>query len=112
MSAQLGPVLVILGTAPNVATAERIGTALVEERLAACANVLDGVTSIYRWKGSIEREREVLMILKTTPDLLERLRARFVEMHPYEVPEVLALHVEDGHGPYLDWVRDSVAADG
>jgi periplasmic divalent cation tolerance protein len=104
-------VLAIVSTAPDAEVAERIGTQLVEERLAACANVLEGVTSIYRWKGSVQREREVLMVLKTTSEAVARLRARLVELHPYEVPEVLAIDVSSGHAPYLDWVRSVVEAD-
>lgn len=106
------PVVTVLSTAPDAAVAERIATALVEERLAACANVIEGVTSIYRWKGEIEREREVLVVLKTTSEAMEKLRLRIVELHPYEVPEVLALGVPEGHGPYLDWVRAEVDGDG
>lgn len=105
-------VLTVLSTAPDVVVAEHIGTTLVEERLAACVNVLEGVTSIYWWEGSVEREREVFMVLKTTSEAVERLRVRLVELHPYEVPEVLALGVQDGHEPYLDWVRATVGADG
>jgi periplasmic divalent cation tolerance protein len=106
------PVLVVLSTAPDPDAAERIGTSLVEEGLAACVNVVGGVTSIYRWKGGVEREREVLMILKTTGRTLGRLRSRLVELHPYEVPEILAVNVEAGHHPYLEWVRESVEANG
>jgi periplasmic divalent cation tolerance protein len=103
------PVLTVLSTAPDAEVAERIGATLVEERLAACANVLEGVTSIFRWKGEVEREQEVLIILKTTVGGVGRLTERLVALHPYEVPEVLAIPVRTGHGPYLDWVRAEVA---
>lgn len=102
-------VLAVLSTAPDAQVAERIGSALVDERLAACANVVEGVTSIFRWKGATQREREVLMILKTTAEVVDRLRERLVELHPYEVPEVLALGVDEGHEPYLQWVRDEIS---
>lgn len=105
-------VMVVLSTAPDAATAERIAEALVEERLAACVNVVESVSSIYRWKGTVQREREVLMVTKTTSDAVERLRERLLELHPYEVPEVLALAVSQGHAPYLDWVGAQVDADG
>ena len=101
-----------LTTAPTEAVAEEIGLALVEEGLVACVNVVPGLTSIYRWRGAVEREREVLLILKTTAPSVEPLRARLVELHPYEVPELVALDVADGHGPYLDWVRSEVAQGG
>lgn len=105
-------VLAVLATAPSVDVADAIGHALVGERLAACASVIEGVTSIFRWKGQVEREQEVLMVLKTTTAAVERLRARLVELHPYEVPEVLVLDVKEGHRPYLEWVLSEVGGDG
>jgi periplasmic divalent cation tolerance protein len=104
-------VMVALTTAPSVEVAERIGRSVVEERLAACANVVPGVTSIFRWKGAVERESEVLVVLKTTAEGVEALERRVVELHPYEVPEVVAFPVEAGHAPYLDWVRREVSHD-
>lgn len=95
----------VLVTAPDKETAERLGRTLVEERLAACANLVPGVVSIYRWSGEVHRDTEVLVIVKTTSARAERVRERVVELHPYEVPEVLVLAVEQGHEPYLDWVR-------
>ena len=106
------PVMVVLTTVPSTDVAERIGSTLVEERLAACATVVEGVTSIYRWNGEIEREREVLMVLKTTSRAAERLKLRLVELHPYDVPEALAMEPTGGHQPYLDWVRAEVRGDG
>jgi len=97
-------VRVVLMTAPDGETAERLGGALVEERLAACANVLPALTSIYRWEGQVERAAEALLILKTTQERTAALRERAVELHPYEVPEFVVLEVSEGHGPYLDWV--------
>ena len=104
-------VLAVLSTAPDTPTAERIGEALVGEGLAACVNVVEGVSSIYRWNGAVQRDREVLMVLKTTTEAVERLRSRLVELHPYEVPEALVLAVAGGHVPYLEWVRAEVARD-
>lgn len=101
-------IVAVLTTVPSAEVAERIGGTLVEERLAACANVVPGVTSIFRWNEAISRESEVLMILKTTTTALDALRRRIVELHPYEVPEVIALEVWDGHAAYLDWVRAEV----
>jgi periplasmic divalent cation tolerance protein len=104
-------VIAVLSTAPDSETAGRIADTLVAERLAACVNVVEGVSSIYRWQDAVQREREVLMVLKTTSDAIDRLRSRLVELHPYAVPEVLALDVADGHVPYLDWVRAEVGGD-
>ena len=98
----------VLVTVPNAETADKLGEALVGERLAACVNVIGGVRSIYRWKGAVERDAELLCVCKTTRAGFERLRARVVELHPYEVPEVVALPVELGHAPYLEWIRASV----
>lgn len=95
----------IFMTAPDSATAELLARALVEERLAACVNVVPGVVSLYRWEGELHRDAENLMIAKTTAERVERLRARVVELHPYDVPEVLVLTVDEGHPPYMDWVR-------
>jgi len=100
--------LVVLVTVPNAETAEKLAEALVGERLAACVNVLDGVRSIYRWKGAVERDDELLCLCKTTRDGFDRLRARVVELHPYEVPEVIALPIEAGHAAYLAWLMASV----
>ena len=100
--------LVVLVTVPNAETADKLGEALVGERLAACVNVIDGVRSIYRWKGAVERDDELLCVCKTTRAGFERLRARVVELHPYELPEVIALPIERGHAAYLDWIRASV----
>lgn len=101
-------VVAVLTTAPSVEVAERIGETLVQERLAACANLVPGVRSIFRWKGAVSRESEVLVVIKTTHEALDPLRRRIVELHPYEVPEVIALDVRAGHAPYLDWVRAEV----
>ena len=100
--------VIVLVTVPNAEVADKLGEALVGERLAACVNVVEGVRSIYRWKGAIERDEELLCVCKTTRAALERLRARVVELHPYEVPEVIALPIEAGHAPYLAWIMASV----
>lgn len=100
--------LVVLVTVPNAETADNLAEALVGERLAACVNVVGGVRSIYRWKGAVERDQELLCLCKTTRAGFERLRARVVELHPYELPEVVALPVEVAHAPYLEWIRASV----
>mgnify|MGYP001950430392 CR=1 FL=1 len=102
---------VVLTTAPSVEVAEALVRTLVEERLAACGNIVPGLTSIYRWRGEVEREEEVLVILKTEASAVARLVARVAELHPYEVPEALVLPVEAGHGPYLAWVRENVGSD-
>ncbi len=108
MGASRDGVRVVRMTAPDAETAERVGMVVVDERLAACANVVSGVTSIYRWEGQIQKEAEVLVIVKTTVDVVGRLMERIAELHPYEVPELLALPAEVGAEKYLSWVRSEV----
>ena len=81
-----------------------IGRTVVQERLAACANVLDGVSSIYWWQGALEQAGEVVVILKTRAELVERLTARIRELHSYECPCVVALPIAAGNPEYLDWI--------
>lgn len=97
--------LLIFCTCPDAESADRIARTLVDERLAACVNRLPGVTSVYRWQGEVHEDSEVLLLIKTRGELFEPLRARLVALHPYEVPEVIALEVAAGHAPYLDWLR-------
>jgi periplasmic divalent cation tolerance protein len=104
--------LIALVTVPDAAAAEKLGEALVQESLAACVNILPQARSIYRWQGAVERADELLLVIKTTRDAFERLRARVVELHSYEVPEVIALPIEAGHAPYLQWILSSVAKAG
>ena len=96
--------LLCLSTCPDTETAARIARALVEERLAACVNRLPGVHSTYRWQGGVVEEAEVLLVIKSTREHFAALRDRLVELHPYEVPELIALDVTGGFGPYLDWI--------
>ena len=100
-------IFVLMSTCPDAATAERIARELVGASLVACVNVVPGLRSIYRWNGAVQADEEVLMILKTRADRLSEARERLVALHPYDVPEVVALPVVDGHHPYLQWVADS-----
>ena len=100
--------VVVLCTFPDLDRARQIGAALVERQVAACVNLLPGIESIYRWEGKVERAGEVLAVIKTTryPDLEAAIR----ELHPYEVPEILALPVAAGFESYLRWMGESCAA--
>ena len=100
--------LVVLVTAPTPDRAAEIARALVEERLAACGNVLSGLRSVYRWEGRVQEDAEALLVLKTTRARFEALRARVLALHPYEVPEVIALPIVAGHDAYLDWIVGSL----
>lgn len=106
----MSEIRVVLMTAPDRDTAERLGEALVRERLAACANLLPGILSFFWWDEAVQRAEEVLVVLKTTSGRVPALIARAAELHPYDVPELLALPVEAGLRPYLDWVAREVRA--
>lgn len=97
---------VVLVTAPNLETGEFLARELVEERLAACGNVLSDLVSLYWWEGEVQRDDEVLILFKTRADRLEALERRVLDLHPYEVPEVLALPVGFVHRPYAEWVAE------
>ncbi|MEO8010347.1 MAG: divalent-cation tolerance protein CutA [Dokdonella sp.] len=90
---------------PDTVSAGRIANALVEEHLAACVQAIGGVTSTYRWQGNVESCTEVLLVIKTVATRFEAVRARIVAMHPYELPEIIAVDSAGAHAPYLDWVR-------
>ena len=94
----------VLSTAPDAETAARIGRALVDEGLIACANVVPGIRSIYRWQGRVADDAEVLLVLKTRASRCAAVAARVKALHPYELPEVVALPVVGGNEAYLDWV--------
>jgi periplasmic divalent cation tolerance protein len=98
--------LVVLSTCPTPAVATELARALVEQGHAACVNVLPAVRSIYRWQGKVQSDEEALLVIKTTAGRFRELREALVARHPYEVPEVVALRVADGHHPYLDWLAD------
>jgi periplasmic divalent cation tolerance protein len=100
--------VVVTTTAPGRAEAERLARALVERRLAACAQLIDPIRSVYWWEGAIHDEAEVLLVIKTTADHVGRIGALLREMHSYQVPELVALPVSDGSPAYLGWIVDSV----
>ena len=101
--------IVAFSTVGKPDDAQRIGRALVERRLAACVNVVPGVTSIYAWKGSISTDAELLLVIKTRREKLGEVRSVLLELHPYEVPELIAMPIEGGHDKYLEWIEDSVS---
>ncbi len=96
--------LFVFTTLPNADAAAEIGKTVVTERLAACANIIPAVRSIYRWQGKLQDENEVLVIFKTRQEHFDNLRSRLLELHPYEVPEVMAIPVEQGYAAYLEWL--------
>ncbi|MBT3350200.1 MAG: divalent-cation tolerance protein CutA [Nitrospinaceae bacterium] len=103
-----GGLRVVMVTAGSEKEAAKVARALVDERLAACVNIVPGVRSIYRWQETIEDEREVLMVIKTGAASLDALEARVRELHSYDVPEIIAMPFDKGSGPYLEWLAESL----
>jgi periplasmic divalent cation tolerance protein len=100
--------LLVFVTTGSSEEAEKIAEALVQERLAACVNIVPAITSIYRWQGEVHRDSEVLLIAKSRPELFDSLAARVKELHSYEVPEVIALPIVVGSEAYLNWIDEAV----
>ncbi len=99
---------VVFITAPKMAVARKLGRETVKKRLAACANLIPKIHSIYHWKGAVEEAPEVLLILKTTRRRLPALEKLIRKIHPYEVPEFIALKIDEGSAPYLSWIESSL----
>ena len=102
-------VLLVLSTFPDAETARRISTELVDGKLVACANVLPQVHSIYQWQGKLEAGDETLVFFKTSAARFAELQGKLRELHPYEVPEIIALNLSEGLPDYLRWVHESCA---
>jgi periplasmic divalent cation tolerance protein len=100
-------VLLVISTFPDLATAQQIARKLIEEKCAACANILPAVESIYRWQEKVEDAPETLVLFKTTENGYERFQTSLRQLHPYEVPEIIAVPVALGLQDYLHWVRDN-----
>ena len=100
---------IVLCTVPDRESAEQIATTLVTERLAACVNIVPGITSIYRWKNRIEKDAELLLIIKTHSAVFDTLQDSIRKLHPYELPEVIAVPITDGLPEYLDWISTALA---
>jgi len=99
--------ILVMVTCANDAQAHRIADCLVEERLAACANIAGAVHSVFRWQGAINRESETLLMAKTRAELFGKLAQRVKELHSYEVPEIIALPIVEGSPDYIAWILES-----
>ena len=103
------PVL-IYSTFPDAESARKAGRALIEAHLAACVNILPGMTSVYRWRGSLEESSEVVMLIKTRSALADQAIAVAKTVHPYDLPAMITLKIEAGYQPYLDWIVSETKA--
>ncbi len=98
--------IIIFCTVPDREAADRVADALVGPGLAACVNIVPGLTSVYTWKGEICRDSELLCVIKSRASLFDAIEAAIRGVHPYEVPEIIAFPIAAGHGPYLKWIDE------
>ena len=99
---------IVFSTVGSKEEAQKIAAALVERQLAACVNILGPIDSVYRWKGEVESNTEFLLVIKTTAEHFESVHEALLELHSYELPECIALNIENGNSEYLDWIENSV----
>lgn len=100
---------ITISTVPNLDEAKNISRTLVEEKLAACVNIIPGATSIYSWEGKIEESSEVVLVIKSRAELYQKLEKRISDLHSYEVPEIVMLNAEDVEEKYLNWLDGNCA---
>jgi periplasmic divalent cation tolerance protein len=99
---------IVLTTAGSADEAERIASALVEAQLAACVNIISPMTSVYRWKGAIQKEQEWFLLIKTTTSSFEKISQKIRELHSYDLPECIQIPIEAGSAEYLSWIVENV----
>lgn len=100
--------IIVLCTTNNQDSAKSIAKSLVEENLCACVNIIPNICSIYRWEDKIETDEEYLMLIKTGKHLIDKIKNRIIELHSYDVPEVVVLDISDGSKDYLDWIGNNI----
>jgi periplasmic divalent cation tolerance protein len=108
----MADIFIVMTNLPDETVARSVATTLVTEKLAACVNILPGVQSVYCWQGRVEQANEVTLVVKTSREAYSALEQRLVAIHPYEVPEIVAMPAVAGLPAYLDWVRQEVQRDG
>ena len=99
---------IVLCTVPDEKTAGQMADALVAEKLAACINIIPSIMSVYRWNGAIEHNQELLLLIKTSAAMWPLLEARILELHPYELPEIIAVPIHTGQADYTQWIKNSL----
>ncbi len=99
---------VIYCTCPNNAVANAISKLLVQNKLAACVNILPNITSIYEWRGELQRDQELLLLIKSRSDKFEELKQAIIKLHPYELPEIIAVSIDNAVPNYLNWINESL----
>ena len=102
---------IVLCTCPDQASAEAIASLLVNNRLAACVNIVSGISSIYQWQGKLEKSQEQLLVIKSKPAVFEGLKTAILEHHPYELPEIISIPLHSGFSNYLSWIDENIDED-
>jgi periplasmic divalent cation tolerance protein len=100
--------IVVFCTVPDEYVAEKIANKVVQKKLAACCNIIPGLRSIYIWKNEIQDDKEMLLIIKTKKDIFTKLQKAITEIHPYSIPEIISISIENGSKNYLNWVEQNV----
>ncbi|WP_455202688.1 divalent-cation tolerance protein CutA [Kaarinaea lacus] len=109
MQGKNSEICLVLSTCPNQDVAESIAVMLVENKLAACVNIVPGLTSVYEWQGNIEKSQEHLLIVKTRSTAFHAVETAILDRHPYELPEIISIPLNNGLANYLSWIDDNVA---
>lgn len=94
---------------PSYEIGQEIATKIVEAKLAACVNIIPGLTSIYSWEGKIETSSEVLLLIKTTEKVYSQLEKSLIHLHPYDCPEIIGVPIEQGNKGYLEWIKQAIS---
>ena len=102
---------IVLCTCPDQDSANELAAMLVKNKLAACVNILPGLTSVYEWKGNIEKSQELLLIVKTKSTAFQTVVNAILDRHPYELPEIISIPINNGLANYLSWIDDNVTSD-
>jgi len=108
MDENSSPARILMTTFPDLEQAKQVAKTIVTNKLAACINILPKMTSIYQWQGNLEEGEELMLVIKTEVDCIDKLQKTILEMHPYELPEIVVVPIVGGHTPYLDWIGESV----
>lgn len=108
MNENSSPAQILITTLPEMEQAKQMAQTIVNQKLAACINILPQMVSIYRWQGALEEGTEHMLVIKTEVARLDELKKTILEMHPYELPEIIVVPIVGGHPPYLDWIGESV----
>ena len=107
MTTSASDIIVVYITAPNLEEAQSLAHALVQDKLAACVNIIPGIQSVYFWEDAVQTDNELLLICKSQADRFDALKTRVQSLHPYDVPEVISIPLQNGSEPYLNWVREN-----